>query len=240
VSDSDDARRALAALVAGDETRVDLARAALLIAIEEYPDLDIGAYLARLDQLGQALRGRIGSDPAPARHIAAMNALLFEQEGLRGNADNYYDPRNSYLNQVLDRRLGIPITLAVIYIEVGRRAGLRLSGVGFPGHFLVAYESSSRLFVDPFNGGRIMTAADCQALLHQMFGNAQRLEPWFLTTSSPREILARMLANLKSAYEQAGDLPRAERVAEQMAVVQPSTAELQEQTLIRQLRERRN
>jgi regulator of sirC expression with transglutaminase-like and TPR domain len=240
VSDTDQTRRALAALVASDETRIDLARAALLIALEEYPGLDIEAHLARLDRLGQTLRDRIGSDRAPARHIAALNTLLFDQQGFRGNAEDYYDPRNSYLNDVLNRRLGIPITLSVIYVEVGRRAGLPLGGVGFPAHFLVAYEAQPRVFVDPFNRGRILSATDCQALLQQMFGKAQRLEPWFLAVSSPREILARMLANLKAVYEQAGDLQRVQRVSEQMSVVQPSATEIQERTLIRQLRERRN
>jgi regulator of sirC expression with transglutaminase-like and TPR domain len=240
VSDTDQTRRALAALVASDETRIDLARAALLIALEEYPRLDIEAHLARLDRLGQTLRERIGSDRAPARHIAALNTLLFDQQGFRGNAEDYYDPRNSYLNDVLDRRLGIPITLSVVYVEVGRRAGLPLGGVGFPAHFLVAYATQPRLFVDPFNRGRILSAADCQALLQQMFGKVQRLEPWFLAESSPREILARMLANLKAVYEQAGDLQRAQRVSEQMSVVQPSPTALQDRTLIHQLRERRN
>ena len=131
MSDAAEARRALGALVAGDEHQLDLPRAALLIALEEYAGLDPRAYLDRLDELGQAVRARIAAESAPERQLAELNALLFGEEGFRGNAANYYDPRNSYLNEVLDRRLGIPITLSLIYIEVGRRAGLPLSGVGF-------------------------------------------------------------------------------------------------------------
>jgi regulator of sirC expression with transglutaminase-like and TPR domain len=233
VADAGEARRALGALVAGDQSTIDLPRAALLIALEEYPGLITQAYIDQLDQLGQALRVRVETEVTPERRIAAMNALLFGEEGFRGNAGSYYDPRNSYLNEVLDRRLGIPITLSLIYIEVGRRAGLPLSGVGFPAHFLVAYESEPRVFIDPFNCGRLMSMADCARLLQQTFGNAVRLEQRLLATTSPREILVRLLANLKGAYERAGDLQRALRASEQASVVQPSALELRERGLLR-------
>ena len=175
-----------------------------------------------MDQLGQTLRARIASESAPERQIAALNALLFGEEGFRGNAVNYYDPRNSYLNEVLDRRLGIPITLSLIYVEVGRRAGLPLSGVGFPAHFLVAYEAEPRLLVDPFNCGRMLTIADCEQLLRDSFGSSGRLEPQYLAASSPRQILVRLISNLKAAYQRAGDLRRAVRASEQLSMVQPS------------------
>ncbi|TME21247.1 MAG: hypothetical protein E6I75_31275, partial [Chloroflexi bacterium] len=194
-------RRALGALVSGDERQIDLARAALLIAAEEYPDLEPRHYLDQLDRLGQALRARLVHESAPERQIAALNALLFGEEGFRGNEASYYDPRNSYLNQVLDRRLGLPITLALIYVEVGRRARLPLSGVGFPAHFLVVYEAEPRLLVDPFNCGRLLSASDCQQLLWQAFGSSARLEPGQLAVSPPREILARLISNLKVAYQ---------------------------------------
>jgi regulator of sirC expression with transglutaminase-like and TPR domain len=203
------------------------------VAVEEYPQLEPRRYLDQLDRLADSLRERLGGEVVPERQVAVLNALVFGEEGFRGNASSYYDPRNSYLNQVLDRRLGIPITLSLVYIEVGRRAGLPLSGVGFPAHFLVAYEARPRLFVDPFNCGRLLSAADCQELLLQAFGSAARLEPRYLAGSSPREILARLIANLKLAYQRAGDLPRALRASEQLSVVQPSAAELRDRGLMR-------
>src|SRR5713101_1105370 len=145
LSDAAEARRALGALVGADESQIDLARAALLVACEEYAALDADTYLAQLDALAQTLRERLGAEAVPERQIAMLNALLFGEEGFRGNAAHYSDPRNSYLNEVLERRLGIPITLALVYMEVGRRAQLPLSGVGFPAHFLVACERTPRL-----------------------------------------------------------------------------------------------
>jgi regulator of sirC expression with transglutaminase-like and TPR domain len=233
LSDAAEARRALGALVAGDESQIDLPRAALLVALEEYADLDTQAYLDQLEELGQTLRTRLASESAPERQIAALNALLFGEEGFRGNAANYYDPRNSYLNEVLDRRLGIPITLSVIYIEVGRRAGMPLSGVGFPAHFLVAYEAEPRLLVDPFNCGRMLSVAECAQLLRDTFGNSGRLEPGYLAASSPRQILARLINNLKAAYQRTGDLRRAVRASEQLSMVQPSALEFRERGNLR-------
>jgi regulator of sirC expression with transglutaminase-like and TPR domain len=213
------------------------------VACEEYADLDTLTYLAQLDHLGRALRERIGSEAAPERQIATLNALLFGEEGFRGNAANYYDPRNSYLNEVLDRRLGIPITLALVYVEVGRRAHLPLSGVGFPGHFLVAYGAEPRVLIDPFTCGQLLSVDDCQRLLYEAFGSSARLEPAHLAASSKRQILTRLVTNLKVAYERAGDTPRARRASEQLAVVQlPAEAEAirRHQALMHDLRERRN
>jgi regulator of sirC expression with transglutaminase-like and TPR domain len=185
------------------------------------------------------LRARLGGEHDPARQIAVLNEILFGEEGFRGNAANYYDPRNSYLNDVLERRLGIPITLSLVYVEVGRRAGLPLSGVGFPAHFLVAYEveaeaeAEARLMVDPFNCGRLLSQANCEQLLQQTFGSAVRFEARHLEALPPRQILVRMLGNLKLAYERLGDLERALRVSEQLSVVQPSAAELRERGMLR-------
>jgi regulator of sirC expression with transglutaminase-like and TPR domain len=176
------------------------------------------------------MRTRLAHESVPERQIAAMNALLFGEEGFRGNGGAYYDPRNSYLNQVIDRRLGIPITLSLVYLEVGKRAGLPLSGVGFPAHFVVAYEAEPRLFVDPFNCGPLLSHADLQQLLFQTFGNSARLESAHLAASTPRQILERLVTNLKAAYDRAGDAQRSQRVAEQLALVQRSS----------DLRERRN
>jgi regulator of sirC expression with transglutaminase-like and TPR domain len=159
-----------------------------------------------------------------------MNALLFGEEGFRGNGSAYYDPRNSYLTQVIDRRLGIPITLALVYLEVGKRAGLPLNGVGFPAHFLIAYEAEPRLFVDPFNCGPLVSHADLQQLLFQTFGNSARLESAHLAPSTPRQILERLVTNLKVAYDRVADAQRSQRASEQLALLQRSS----------DLRERRN
>jgi regulator of sirC expression with transglutaminase-like and TPR domain len=240
VTDAPEARRALSALVAGDDGQIDLARAALLVAVEEYPDLEAQIYLDQLDALAAAVRARLVPASAPERQLAELNALLFGEEGFRGNAANYYDPRNSYLNDVLDRRLGIPITLSLVYLEVGCRAGLPLSGVSFPAHFLVAYEAERRLFVDPFNCGRLLSKADCQRRLYEMFGNAGRLEAAHLAPTPRRQILARLIGNLKNAYQRMDDLRRALRASEQMAVVSPGAVNQRELAVLRELRERRN
>jgi regulator of sirC expression with transglutaminase-like and TPR domain len=202
----------------------------LLIANEEYPGLEPRTYLDQIEQLGHTLRTRLGAESVAERQIAAMNTLLFGEEGFRGNAGNYYDPRNSYLNEVIDRRLGIPITLSLVYLEVGKRAALPLSGVGFPAHFLIAYEAEPRLFIDPFTCGRLLSLDDLQQLLFQAFGNSARLEPKHLSPSTPRQMLERMVTNLQVAYERAGDDARARRASEQLALVHLSGG----------LRERRN
>ena len=202
----------------------------MLIANEEYPGLEPRTYLDQIEQLGRTLRTRLGAERVAERQIAAMNTLLFGEEGFRGNAGNYYDPRNSYLNEVIDRRLGIPITLSLVYLEVGKRAALPLSGVGFPAHFLIACETEPRLFVDPFTCGRLLSLDDLQQLLFQTFGNSARLEPKHLSPSTPRQILERMITNLQVAYERAGDDARVRRASEQLALVHLSGG----------LRERRN
>jgi len=131
--------RTFSEAVRGPDEKIDLGRAALAIAHGEYPDLDVESYVARLDSLARICEERAGGEINPYRLIAAINTVLFKQEGFRGNRDDYYDPRNSFLNEVLDRKTGLPITLSVLYMEVGKRVGLSVQGVGFPGHFLVRY-----------------------------------------------------------------------------------------------------
>ena len=233
MSEAHEARRELGVLVGGDENDIDLPRAALLVASEEYPDLDPAPYLARLDALAVVLRERLAGERTPDRQVAVLNALLFGEEGFRGNTAHYYDPRNSYLNDVLDRRLGIPITLALIYVAIGRRAGLPLCGVGMPAHFVVAYEAPNRLLIDPFNCGRVLSLADCQEMLRQAYGASATLEPAHLEATSPRLILARLITNLKVAYQRSGDLVRALRASEQLSLVLPTAAELRDRGLLR-------
>ncbi len=171
--------------------KVQLAEAALTIARSEYPNLGALTYVERLNELAARLKGRIEAIQAPEPRIHEMNRLLFEEEGFRGNHDDYYDPRNSFLNEVLDRKLGIPITLAIVYIEVGRRAGLSTYGIGFPGHFLAGLLSGKeRIVVDPFNGGKILSEGDCRKLLRGGAGGTQPFKQIFLEPPGPSRFLS--------------------------------------------------
>jgi len=211
-------------LVSGPDASVDLAEAALLIASEEYPGLDVPRYLGKLDRMGRDVQARLRDRPEDA--LEAVKGYLFEQEGFRGNTEDYYDPRNSFLNDVLDRRTGIPITLSTIYIEVARRAGLDACGVGLPGHFLVRAEAGERsVLVDPFHGGALLSEADCQKRLDRVFGGRVRLEPEMLAPCTRKEILARMLRNLKAIYVKADDYPRALRAMDLLLRLDPGSGE---------------
>jgi len=211
-------------LVSGSDDAVDLALAALLVAAQEYPDLDVARYLDRLDAMGREARARIASGPGTA--VEAMNAYLFEEEGFHGNLDDYYDPRNSFLNDVIDRRTGIPITLSVVYLEVARRAGLEVFGVGLPGHFLVRAEDSGRMvLVDPFHGGAILSEEDCQKRLDRVFDGRVRLEPGMLAPCARKAILARLLRNLKAIYVKADDYRRGLRTMDLLLALDPGSAE---------------
>jgi regulator of sirC expression with transglutaminase-like and TPR domain len=212
-------------MAARPDAAVDLAEASLLIAGEEYPDLDPGRYLARLDALGAALRVR-AHDGDGAALVPALNRLLFEEEGFHGNTEDYYDPRNSFLNDVLDRRTGIPISLCTVYMEVARRAGLALEGVGLPGHFVVRVSADAApLLVDPFNRGTVLTVEDCQKRLDRIYSGRLRLAPAMLAPCSRKAILGRMLRNLKGIYVKAGDYARALRIVEMLRSLEPDSAD---------------
>ncbi len=205
---------------------IPLDEAALSLAEEEYPRLDVGAVLARLDRLGERVRAHA---PAPARAASTLNALrrvLAVEEGLRGNERDYQDPRNSFLNEVLDRKLGIPISLSVIWMEVARRAGLALHGVGFPGHFLVKYVSAdgTTVFVDPYNAGEMLSADECVAR-HRARAGARELDRRYLDAVGPRQILARMLQNLKRIYLERRDDVRAYWVIDRLLLLAPGQAD---------------
>jgi regulator of sirC expression with transglutaminase-like and TPR domain len=218
------ARIRFAALLAREPIPLD--EAALAIAAEEYPHLDAGAYLARLDALAARVQRAC---PAPFRAASALRALrevLAGEEGLRGNGDDYYDPRNSFLNDVLDRRLGIPISLSVVYIEVARRAGLALHGVGLPGHFLAKYASPSgaEVFVDAFRGGEMLSAEECIARYRERSGGRE-LERRWLEPVGARQILGRMLQNLRRIYGERRDDVRAYWVLDRILLVSPAHLE---------------
>jgi regulator of sirC expression with transglutaminase-like and TPR domain len=201
---------------------IDLAKGALAIAADAYPELDFCESLAILDALADQARPRLESVAGAAERVRALAAFLHEEVGFRGNLDAYYDPRNSYLNDVLSRGLGIPITLAVIYIEVAKRLGLELKGVNFPGHFLLRYEGAEGpLFLDPFDPTRFMCPGDCKALLCQMSEGKVTFDDRFLEPATSRQVLVRMLKNLKLVHFQQGQLEKAVRTIDRILMIAP-------------------
>ena len=218
-------RQRFAALVSQSETAIDLAEAALVIAQEEYPELEVAHYLSCLDGMGAEVQARVGPREDPHRLIAALGDYLFREQGFHGNTDDYYNPRNSFLNDVLDRRTGIPITLSAVYMEVGRRLGLGLHGVGMPGHFLVKYTGQGEeIVIDPFNGGTIVSPAECQRILDRIYHGKVAFEPRLLATVGTRQILTRMLNNLKAIYFKKQEFGKALSIVERILILEPGTA----------------
>jgi regulator of sirC expression with transglutaminase-like and TPR domain len=215
-------------LVAQPAGAIDLGRGALLIARNAYPDLDVEAQLARIDALAEPLRGRLQpTDALPAR-IVALNRYLFEELRFGPNRDDYYDPRNSFLNDVLERRVGIPITLSVLYMEVGRRVGIPLQGVSFPGHFLVKCPMEQGLVViDAYSAGASLTLEDLQQRLREVQGAevSPAIVAGLLGTAQPREIFARMLRNLKQIYAAKEDWLRALPLMHWLVLLAPARAD---------------
>ena len=208
------------------EEKIDLGRAALAMANCDYPQLDVGAYLSRINELAAATNARLSIQPDVYRSIAALNYVLFQKCGFHGNRENYFDPRNSFLNEVLDRKIGIPISLAVLYVEVAQRIGLPLQGVGFPGHFLVKYRGDNQeIVIDPFNQGEIRSRESLEAMLDKLYGGKIALKPEFLESTGKKQILKRMLNNLKIIYLRANDLTRGLAVVERLVIVDPMSAE---------------
>jgi len=232
-------RDAFAEVLRAPDERIDLARSALLIAAEEYPALDIDRYLARLDELAREVAPRLGHARTAAERVAVLNRFLFAERGFTGNREHYEDPRNSFLNEVLDRCAGIPITLSLVYIEVARRAGVEVDGVGFPGHFLVKHGKHDEpgkehlIVVDPFFG-TVLTREECQIRLAAVLGAATQLRPELhLRKASAREILVRLLGNLKVLYVRSADFGRALACCERILLVAPDAPhELRDRGLV--------
>ena len=221
------ARRLMFAdIVALDDEAIDLATAALLIATDEYPGLDVQRYIDDLDQMAGRAREAASGLVERADILLAINSILFVEYGYSGNRQNYYDPRNSYLNQVIDRRTGIPITLSIIYMAVADRVGLRLAGVGMPGHFLVKHEGpSGDLFLDPFNGGSFIDAAGCARLVADISGGQLELRAEHLSAVGNKHILTRVLANLLGIYSEGNDFARAIRTVDLILAIHPNQAD---------------
>ncbi len=208
---------------------VSLAEGALWIAAVEYPELAVTGYLDRLQEMADRLRARLRPDMPTAEKLFALNRYLFDELGFSGNSDDFYDPRNSYLNDVIERRLGIPITLAVVYIEVGRRLGIGLHGVSFPGHFLVKCSLRDGVVIlDPYSHGVSLSVDELQQRLRAAGTTAdvdEVLLAHLLSAASHKDILARMLRNLKGIYAKQNDWLRALSSSERLLALQPDAGE---------------
>ncbi len=235
---------AFAKLVSQDDARIDLARACLMIAQDAYPQLDVERYLGEIERMAIRLRARLPAGGEAEERVVALNRFLFEEQGFVGNLDDYYDPRNSYLNDVIDRKTGMPITLAILYMVIGRRIGLPLEGISFPGHFLVRLRLRSGVLVlDPFTGGIPLSDPELRQRLQRVIPEGATdnvpvgelpLEQ-FLEPATHRQILARVLRNLKGIYRDADKPERLLEVLNRMLVITPqSSAELRERGFVYQ------
>lgn len=220
-------------LVTLPDRAIPLAEAALLMACEEYPQLEISPYLDRLDEIANAARPHIQTGDNPLDTAARINEVLFDQLGFQGNSDEYYDPRNSFLNEVLTRRLGIPITLSLVYIDVGRRLGFPLVGIGLPGHFVVKHQGVDNLYIDPFHGGILRSREECAELVRSLDNADIQVDPRYFLPISNREFIARILRNLKSTYLEKEDHKRALRVMDFLLALLPrAPRELRDRGLV--------
>ena len=208
-----------------EDEKIDLIRAALVIARSEYPRLEIEEYAGRVEGLARRVASQVCDAETPT--LGSLNRVLFDEAKLRGNREDYYDPRNSFLNDVLDRGLGIPITLSILYMEVAKRVGFPLSGVGMPGHFLLKHyaHDGQETLIDCFNHGDILSRQDCQTRLNEIYSGEIRLEAEFLHPLSRRQILTRVLNNLKTIYLSTRNFRKALPVADMILVIYPQSAE---------------
>lgn len=220
---TDIALETLAQMVAEGDA-LDLGTAALIIATAHYPEVSLHPYQTRLDALATEVQRRVGRARTPERRLAALTDYLFGELGFCGNVTDYYDPANSFLNEVLDRRTGLPITLSILYLAIAHRLGWPLVGVGMPMHFLIKYVTPDReIFLDPFHGGAILSEAECQALLERIAERPVPFDPSYFHETPKHLILYRLLNNLKQVYLRRDEPGRAGRVVEQMLVVLPES-----------------
>lgn len=216
------ARQLFADEIGRAEAELNLAGAALLIAQEQYPTLCVEQYLIRLDLMAEEVQDRLANETAPLLVLEELILTLFSRHGFKGNREAYYDPRNSFLNDVLDRRLGIPLSLGTVLLEVGWRLGLPLEGVDFPSHFLVRFKGEAvDLLIDPFDGGETRFADQAPELLDRVYAGAVPLKDSYLRVATRRDILVRMLRNLKSLYVDLGDDAKALSTVERILLLRP-------------------
>jgi regulator of sirC expression with transglutaminase-like and TPR domain len=227
-------RQRFAAEVSLPDEEINLAKAALMVAREEYPQLSEERYLGILDLLAEETKDRLDNETAPLLVLQEVLQVLYHRHSFRGNREAYYDPRNSFLNDVLDRQLGIPLTLGMVVLEVGWRLGLPLEGVNFPGHFLVRFRGDTvDLLIDPYDGGAVRFQDESQELLDRVYGGMVRVNESFLRPAGPREMLVRMLTNLKSIYLNVQDHGRALAAVDRILLVRPvAPAEIRDRGVI--------
>jgi len=233
-----------AQLISREDARIDLSRACLLIAQDAYPDLDVERYIGEIERMATRLRASLAPSAAGEERVVALNQLLYEELGYWGNTQDYYDPRNSYLNEVIDRRTGMPITMSILYMELGRRIGLPVEGVSFPGHFLVRVRlRGGMLVLDPFSGGAPQSEDELRSRVKRVIpdGVADDLPAselpldQFLEPATNRQILARVLRNLKGIYRKANKPERMLDVLNRMLLVTPdASAELRDRGYVYQ------
>ncbi len=229
-------RQAFKQIAGLPDKELDLARAAFLISRLEYPNLDEDYYLDRLAGISQRLRGRIKNESSADAIIKKMDHLFHQEEGFRGSQENYFDLRNCYLNQVIDRKQGIPVSLSLIYMLVGWGAGVELKGIGLPGHFVVGlYHHNQMTIIDVFNQGAVLEEADCRELVLKMFDGKKTFDAVLLAPLSSKEVLIRLLRNLKGLYRHYDDQLMAFQMIQWILQLNPHAArELKERALIYQ------
>lgn len=215
------------------DEKSDIIETCLHIAAEEYPNLNIRKYLGFIDSTADELSDRLGSIKNPRDVINVLNAFLFDEKKFDGNVAEYNDPRNSFLNEVIDRKIGIPITLSLIYMELARRVGLNLLGIGMPGHFLLKFVGSESFFVDPFNHGEVLDEEGCRKKFIAFSRGQNEFKSQFLDPVTKRQMVFRLLSNLKAIYLVSQDFARVLRIIELMLLVNPSsTIELRDRALV--------
>lgn len=209
-------------MVRRPDAEIDLAAASLMVARHEYPFLDISAYIRKLDRMAETVRDLIGVERHPSTVAAGLVRYLFRELAFTGATDEYFDPRASYLNEVLDRGIGIPISLSIVYMEVARRAGFQVDGVGLPGHFIVKHpQPGGDIYIDPFNQGAVLSVEDCVRKVHEIYSGNVDFQPYMLGAVTRRQILAREIHNLKTIYAAARAREKALAMVEFLLILAP-------------------
>lgn len=215
-----EARRQFREYAEGEIENANLARGALLIALEDYPRLDVDHYLDELDGLAKRAEQRCNQHEPPIFRLGHLHAEMFDVDGYGGDTSSYYDPRNAYLNEVIDRRFGIPITLSIVFLHVASRLGFTAFGVGLPGHYIVKVQFElNEVYVDPFHAGTTLTMPEIGELLRQVSGGQTQLGSEHLRAWNGRETLVRVLANLQNMWLRAGESRRAASARERMEML---------------------
>jgi regulator of sirC expression with transglutaminase-like and TPR domain len=214
------ARQRFREIATRPDPQLDLVEASLLISLEDNPGLDISRYLEQVGSWSGAVQGRLEGSHDIERIVETINRILFDEEGFRGENDDYYDPRSAMLNEALDRHAGLPITLSILYIEISRRVGIEAAGISLPGRFLVKFSGEfGQIVVDPFDGGRVLSTIELQKILDGVYGGGVRLREHHLRSYSRREILGRELAQLKAAYLAQRNLQRAAASVDRLLIL---------------------